>query len=918
MAIPLRLKIYRDDNLVEAREFERDLIKIGRLASAHLCIDDEKVARIHVCINAESAEQLSAVDMGSIEGTFLNGKRINKGQLRFGDELRIGSTRLVIEDGSVPEQEAAPALEQEVLPSAGAAVTEAAAPSQEAAAVQSAFSAPPADTSNVPQQAEPFAASAASSAAAFVSPESVGSLPSRNTAHFSDKAFGSYVPQAPVPRRPSGARKGRLGLNIRYYWGDALLDTFQVGDPATRVLVGTLRPVDSKVPAGSDRCQFYFPPAQLDGKLCHELVGGESGEFTIRLTSSMSGFLDKGDGNPLKKLEPGSFFSMKEGDFAWVDVGTIRIEFSFEQQPKPVIVPFYRTIDYRFIYTLVALLFLVGAFIISASTHTEADIIADDIGEKQLKMVKAYIQEAEKPKHNPLLDQLKKNKEKKAEKPQGGEMAEKHKGQEGKMGRKDMAPNKNKRSAPKAIDINAKDLVKHSGGLVSVLGGGGGGGGGLATIFGQGGLGGDIKGAIGNMHGPQVGDAGGFGGLGLKGTGTGGGGSGNTIGIGGIDTKGRGGGMGGYGVGVGGLGGKKKSDVAISDGESTIQGALDKELIRQVIQRNMGQIRYCYEKELQRKPDLAGKVVIRFKISGSGQVPEAKVHTGTTLKDASATGASPSPRAAATSSSPIPLSLSRPATDRAGLSQGRLGDVKAIFRKSFGQAAASSEAAACFFMGGCGAPCCGAKLSPRVFLMCGPGAAGPGRAPALKRTRQNDEQKARSEPIRSNSSGASHPKDRAVQPEGGARHCRGPQRAQALVGPHLRPRPPGGLLLFLFAASGALLLRPPASDGLEPLADDVGLGRSPLRAAADGLHVDRGDPVPVSRAGPPLSAGRQGPGGVSADVHHGHDVRAVADQPAGRPATPVLDAFFGVPGAGGLSEGRKILASGRRGHGARL
>lgn len=645
MAIPLRLKIYRDDNFIEAREFKRELIKIGRMASAHLSIDDDKVARIHACINAESAEQLSVVDMGSVEGTFLNGKRVNKGQLNFGDELRIGSVKIIVEDGSVPEETAAPAPQAAGEAQAEAPVSEtqdvAAADGSAMSALAAVQAAMASAEPSIPMTSAPPVDAAMSGAgipqAAFF-PETAApvqnmSSPARNTSQFTKKDFGTYVSVPPIPRRPAGGRKGRLGLNIRYYWGDALLDTFQVGDPAARVLVGTQRPVDSKVQIGNNRCQFYFPPEQLDGKLCHQLTGGESGDFTIHLTSAMSGFLDKGDGNPPRRLEPGHDFSMKEGDFAWVDVGTIRIEFSFEQQPKLVVVPFYRTIDYRFIYTLLALLFLVGTFIISASTHTEADIIADDIGEKQLKMVKAYIQEAEKPKHNPLLDQLKKNKEKKTEKPQGGEMAEKHKGQEGKMGRKDMKPNTTKRSAPKAIDINAKDLVKHSGGLVSVLGGGRGGGGGLATIFGQGGLGGDIKGAIGNMHGPQVGDAGGFGGLGLKGTGTGGGGSGNTIGIGGIGTKGRGGGLGGYGVGVGGLGGKRKTEVGISDGESTIQGALDKELIRQVIQRNMGQIRYCYEKELQRKPELAGKVVIRFKIAGSGQVPEAKVHAGTTLKD---------------------------------------------------------------------------------------------------------------------------------------------------------------------------------------------------------------------------------------------------------------------------------------------
>jgi len=72
------------------------------------------------------------------------------------------------------------------------------------------------------------------------------------------------------------------------------------------------------------------------------------------------------------------------------------------------------------------------------------------------------------------------------------------------MGKKDVKENKTNRSAPKAIDINAKDLVKNSGLLKTLARAWARR---LSTIFGQGGLGGDIKGAIGNMFGSRVGDA---------------------------------------------------------------------------------------------------------------------------------------------------------------------------------------------------------------------------------------------------------------------------------------------------------------------------------------------------------------------------------------------------------------------------
>jgi TonB family protein len=71
---------------------------------------------------------------------------------------------------------------------------------------------------------------------------------------------------------------------------------------------------------------------------------------------------------------------------------------------------------------------------------------------------------------------------------------------------------------------------------------------------------------------------------------------------------------------VGGLGGKQSVDVGIAADDATVMGSLDKELIRQVIARNRGQIRFCYESLLNRYPKLGGKVAIRFTISATGSV----------------------------------------------------------------------------------------------------------------------------------------------------------------------------------------------------------------------------------------------------------------------------------------------------------
>jgi hypothetical protein len=200
------------------------------------------------------------------------------------------------------------------------------------------------------------------------------------------------------------------------------------------------------------------------------------------------------------------------------------------------------------------------------------------------------------------------------------------------MGKKD-APKTNARSAPRAIDPNAKDVVKRSG-LLGALGRGGGG---LSTVFGSGGLGGDLKGAVGNMFGPVVGDSYGLGGLGIRGSGSGGGGSGETIGIGPVGTKGRGGGLGSYGTGpgIGNLGKKSDRDVKVATGDAVVMGSIDKELIRKVIQEHASQIRYCYEQQLALNPRLQGKVSIKWIIQADGSATNPQVEGGaTTLENA--------------------------------------------------------------------------------------------------------------------------------------------------------------------------------------------------------------------------------------------------------------------------------------------
>ena len=606
MATPVTLKVFRGDELVRTEHFTRDIIKIGRLSSAHLCLEDERISRIHSVIEVGADGRVSIIDMGSAEGTFVNGKRISKGPLRHGDEIKLGGLRIVLEGQDVA------ALTQAVNRAIDVPIATP-APGSKAAVNGHCNGRAAANGQNGHARAGgPLAQGAAAVALAPVAERVPAPSP---------------APAAPVRRRPAMAlarpvdeepvEDGApdLGVELRVLWGEALLDAGTFVAPKQPVLIGE-----------GPRCHFRLTGPDLP-VAAFPILRHDEGEYRFLFARGMRGGVqEKGKLVTFGELVKARRASQDESvEGAWAipmpragavvaELGSgLKIEARFRRPPKPAVIPWYEKLDYRYLNLLLVLLFLQGGFIVAAKTTTrDVDLVQDDLAKGQQRMAKFVMKAPELQKVNPYLEKLKAD----LKREQPGEMAEKHKGDEGQMGKKD-APKTNGRSAPKAIDPNAKELVKNSG-LLAALGKGKGAGG-LSTVFGVGGLGGDLKGAIGNMYGPVVGDSHGVGGLGLKGIGPGGGGQGETIGIGAVGTKGRGGGLGGYGSGVGGLGSKRDRDIAISTGDTKVLGAIDPELIRKVIRDHADQVRYCYEQQLTLNPKLGGKIAIKWQINADGR-----------------------------------------------------------------------------------------------------------------------------------------------------------------------------------------------------------------------------------------------------------------------------------------------------------
>jgi outer membrane biosynthesis protein TonB len=122
---------------------------------------------------------------------------------------------------------------------------------------------------------------------------------------------------------------------------------------------------------------------------------------------------------------------------------------------------------------------------------------------------------------------------------------------------------------------------------------------------------------------------------------TGGGGGASKEGtyrLGGIGTKGTGGGAANVKDGTALAGGSVgQGEVALVDDETVIEGGLDRDVIAEVIRRNLGQIRYCYERQLSSNRELYGKVMVKFQIAASGDVSEPKIDS-TTMKSSMVEG----------------------------------------------------------------------------------------------------------------------------------------------------------------------------------------------------------------------------------------------------------------------------------------
>ncbi len=157
--VPLTFRIFKGDQLLREEKLSLSVIKLGKVPSAHLKLDDETVSRMHAIIEVNGPGDVSIIDLGSTKGTFVNGQKVNKAKLQSGDTIVVGETRIELAIGSGEEDDVATSVNLPSAPMGGqdvvASTPRPMAPPPPAHAMAQTMPAPPAPASRAPAPQPP-------------------------------------------------------------------------------------------------------------------------------------------------------------------------------------------------------------------------------------------------------------------------------------------------------------------------------------------------------------------------------------------------------------------------------------------------------------------------------------------------------------------------------------------------------------------------------------------------------------------------------------------------------------------------------------------------------------------------------------------------------------------------------------------
>ncbi len=574
--------VYKGGTLVSQEEFNADSVSLGKGTAAMLRIDGEGIADLHAIVNLNDDGSVQLLDLGSVTGTRLNGEAVSNAALSDGDRIEMGDIQVVVS----------------IRSASGTALPVTA-----------------------PHEGEPIEA-----------------LPAERVAEDVTEDVMAFIMRSGVGDASTSRGLPKV-LEVTEIWGEVIMENRRFGRGGKPVTLGSrtgcrwrwfgmplawMPEFWSKVawiagPTFSEgveelRADFYCPPEDLP----HEefpLFEWNGAEYVCNISDKWAGFLDVGEERHTfqELIESGRIQSVGNGLYQIpitedtrlvVDIGHV-IFFAHMVYPGRVAaVKLGARLDYPFLLIggfigFIGLMFGIIIFTMPPPPDNEVMEVPDRFVEL-------------------LLEEPQKEEDKNPDAAEGA----KAKKEEGKVGKKDAKMDKAKGDKVEMRNREMDKQIAENAGVLGALRDGSE----LDSMLNQAGLNQDLMQGIGGLIGAK-GTQFGAGGLGGRGSGLGGGGT--ASGLGGLGTKGRGSGAAGYGTGGGHFGAKGEGQIGTIGGEAIVLGALDKSLVDAVVRRHLNQIRYCYQRELTKDPQLAGKIVVKFVISKDGTVSSASTKSST-------------------------------------------------------------------------------------------------------------------------------------------------------------------------------------------------------------------------------------------------------------------------------------------------
>ena len=653
MKQPVVLRIYRGDQLFGVKQFQNEQIVLGRQSELQVALDDDKVASIHAAIE-ERDSGYYICDLGSETGTFRNGEQVLDAKLESGDLLQIGDFKIEFFVG-VPKPKGAPNMKAPDKSEPTPASPAQAAPVQPKQTERpSALSVSPPPAEKVPEKVpekvvekKPVVrpAEPAKPAVVMMSGSGGGLEPARDVLRPRSRQIQRESKKGKTFAPPSKYKsheefikpsKGTV-VELLVVWRERVIGSYHFSGKKV-VTVGPHPDNDVVIPVMNLR-QRRVPVLQFEPRPI-VLVSPEMTGALVRgqQTQNFAELIRQGR---MVKVAGAEYYALglEQGELMRLELHenlSLIVRFTSDS-PKPLVAPLFDLTAAEVTGVLMSLVLMavLGLYLFLYTPPTPLD---EDKGEDPLRMAKVKLQ-APRPQPQPDTAAPVPTPPPVPTKPEKVQLEKENRAAQKKAetvkttgAASNVAPNKNKTGPKRMTSVKQggaiktskvegaqmstpkKDLTKM--GIFSTFGKSGQQDQTAQGYRGAGDLVGEANSATGKAGQSQDRPGQGIGSA-LKDTGRGGTGT-AAVGVPGVTTRGRGGGAAGYGTGA--VGQHRGTQVIAGGVEESFSGTIDREVIRRVIVQNQRVLKTCYERELNRNPDLAGKIILEWDIGEQGRV----------------------------------------------------------------------------------------------------------------------------------------------------------------------------------------------------------------------------------------------------------------------------------------------------------